>query len=289
MDIFILHLINGITLGAMYALVATGLSVVFGVLRMVNFAHGDLFMLSGYLLVFLYVEKGVPYGLAVVFTVAGMVLVGFLFERIVIRPVVHRTWRIQLIATLAASIVLTNLAILIWGTTPRQAPTILSQNVFRVASVNISYQRILLLVVAVVSFLLLTWFVQKTRTGKAMRAISQNREASVVYGLDIHGISSITFGIGSGFAALAASIITPLYSVEPTVGAMVMMKALAAVILGGLGHVRGTIYAAVLLGITEALFAGYVSYPFRDAAAFIVLIFVLLLRPQGIFGRKVSI
>ncbi len=289
MDIFLLHLINGITLGTMYALVAIGLSLVFGVVRLVNFAHGDLLMLGGYMLVWLYVDAEIPYGPSVILVVIGMALVGIIFERVVVRPVLERSWRVQLIATLAASMVLTNLAIQIWGTTPLHAPTTLSRGILRVGSINIAQQRVVLVVVATISFVALALFTQRTKIGKAMRAVSQNREACVVYGIDVKRVSVVTFGIGASLAGLAAALIVPLYSVSPTVGSLVTLKALAAVVMGGFGQTSGVIFAALILGIVESLFAGYVSFAYRDAAAFIIMILVLLFRPHGLFYRKVGI
>lgn len=289
MDIFLLHLINGITLGTMYALVAIGLSLVFGVARLVNFAHGDLLMLGGYMLVWLYVDTKIPYVLSVILVIVGLALVGIIFERVVVRPVLERSWRVQLIATLAASIVLTNLAIQVWGTTPLQAPTTLSRTILRAGPISIAQQRIALVVVAIVSFAVLALFTQRTKIGKAMRAVSQNREACEVYGIDVKRVSVVTFGIGASLAGLAAALITPLYSVWPTVGSLVTLKALAAVVMGGFGQTTGVIYAALILGIIESLFAGYVSFAYRDAAAFIIMILVLLFRPHGLFYRKVGI
>ena len=288
MDVFLLNLINGISLGAMYALVALGLSLIFGVARLVNFAHGDLFMLSGYLLVWLYTINHLPYWLAVVLTIVGMAVFGILFERVVIRPVLEQSWRVQLIATLAASIFLSSFAILAWGTTPQEAPTHLSREILRLGPVNIAYQRIILVAAALLAFAALSQFIHRSKIGKAMRAIAQNREACIVYGIDVQKVSAVTVSIGAGLAALAAGLITPLYNVWPAVGSLLTLKALAAVVMGGLGETTGAIYAAFILGISEALFGGYISYEYRDVCAFVVLIFVLLYRPQGIFGKKVG-
>ncbi len=289
MEILVLHLINGISLGAMYALVAVGLSLIFGVVRLVNFAHGDLFMLGGYLLVFLYVGDRLSYAPAVVMTVIGIAVIGILFERLIVRPVLDRSWRVQLIATLAASMVISNSAILIWGTTARQAPTDLSRQTLRIGAISIAYQRLLVLVVAIACFVALAQFLRRTKIGKAMRAMSQNREACLVYGIDVKRVSTVTFVIGAGLGGLAGALITPLYNVSPAVGTLVTLKAFAAVVVGGLGATTGVIYAALILGITEALFGGYVSFAYRDAAAFIVMILVLLLRPEGLFKVRAGI
>jgi branched-chain amino acid transport system permease protein len=289
MEIFLLHLINGITLGAMYALVALGLSLVFGVVRLVNFAHGELFMLGGYALVFLYIDHGIPYPIAVVLAVVLVAFAGLVFERIVVRPVLDRSWRVQLVATLAASMIISNAAIHIWGSIGQSAPTDLSKTIVHIGEVSIALQRILVLIAALASFAGLALFVKYTKIGAAMRAMSQNREACVVYGIDIKRVSQVTFAIGSGLAALAGVLVTPLYNVSPAVGSFLTLKAFAAVVMGGLGQTTGVIYAAFILGIAEALFGGYFSFAYRDAAAFIVMILVLLLRPQGLFASRVGI
>jgi branched-chain amino acid transport system permease protein len=288
METFMLHLINGISLGAYYAVVAVGLSLVVGVVRLVNFAHGDLFMLGGYFLIFLYVDHHIPYSLSVLIVVIGMGLFGLLFERIVVRPVLDRKWRVQLIATLAASMIISNAAILIWGTTPRSAPTVYSKLILHLGPINIASQRIILIIAAVIGFVLLTLFIQRTKIGKAMRAVSQNREACLVYGISIQKVSSVTMSLSAGLAGLAAALITPLFAVWPAVGSLITLKALASVIMGGFGQTKGVIYAALLLGVVESLFAGYVSFQFRDIAAFLAMILVLLFRPQGLFGRKLG-
>jgi len=289
MEILVLHLINGVTLGAMYALVALGLSLVFGVVRLVNFAHGELFMLGGYALIFLYIDHHVPYTIAVLLAMVGVAAVGLLFERLVVRPVLDRSWRVQLIATMAASMIMSNAAIHIWGSIARSAPTELSKTILHMGAISIAQQRLLVLVVALASFAFLAVFVKYTKVGTAMRAMSQNREACSVYGIDINRVSQVTFAIGSGLAALAGALITPLYNVSPATGSFLTLKAFAAVVMGGLGQTTGVIYAAFILGIVEALFGGYVSFAYRDAAAFIVMILVLLLRPQGLFGSRVGI
>jgi branched-chain amino acid transport system permease protein len=288
-EILLLHLINGVTLGAMYALVALGLSLVFGVVRLVNFAHGELYMLAGYALIFLYIDNDIPYGLAVVLTLAAMAVAGLIFERLVVRPVLNRSWRVQLIATFAASMVISNTAIHIWGSIARSAPTDLSKAILHMGAISIAAQRLLVLAVALASFAGLALFIKHTRIGTAMRAMSQNREACAVYGIDIKRVSQVTFVIGAGLAALAGALITPLYNVSPAVGSFLTLKAFAAVVVGGLGQTTGVIVAAFILGIVEALFGGYVSFAYRDAAAFIAMVLILLLRPRGLFGARIGI
>jgi len=289
MEIFFQYLITGITSGATYALVALGLTLIVGVARLVNFAHGDLFMLAGYLLVFLYVDSRIPYILSIIISLIVMLIVGLVFERVVVRPVINKTWREQLVATMATSIILANGAILLWGTTPRSAPTKLSLSIFQIGPISVSRQRIVILFVAIISFVALDIFTKNTKIGKAMRATSQNREACLVYGINIKLVSAVTVAISTALAGLAGVVITPLYSVSPIVGSVITLKALTAVVMGGLGQVNGAIYSAFILGIVEALFSGYVSSQYQDGAAFVIMILVLVFRPQGLFGKKVGI
>jgi branched-subunit amino acid ABC-type transport system permease component len=254
------QLVHGLTLGSLYAMVATGLALMFGVVRLINFAHGEFYMLGGYAFWYAYVELGLPYPVAGLAAVAAMAVFGLAYERAVIRTILARTWHVQLIATLATSITLTNLAIIVFGTQPKEVPTRLSAAILDVGGVRMAWQRVLVLVAAVAIFAALEWFVAHARLGKAMRAMSQNREACAVVGVDVQQVALATFGISAGLAAAAAALVSPLFSIFPDVGALLTLKAFAAVIVGGFGYVRGAIAAAFLIGIAEALAAGYLSY-----------------------------
>jgi branched-chain amino acid transport system permease protein len=295
MNILIEQILNGLTLGAQYALVAVGLSLIFGVVGIINFAHGEFFMLGAYAFYMVYPWNGpIPYGLAIVLSMFIMLIFGMAYERIVIRPVLEKPYYTQIVATLATSIIFVNAAISIWGTTPKTTPTTLAKTMIRTPYFNISHQRILVFAVTAVTFTLLYLFIKKTKTGKAMRAVSQNREACAVHGIKVYRISTLTFGISSGLAGLAGALVAPLFNVLPTMGMLLVLKAFAAVIMGGFGQVSGAIYAAFLIGLTEALAAGYIHHlhidsAYRDAFPFGMMILVLIFRPHGLFGKKVGI
>ena len=280
---------HGLTLGSLYAMVATGLALMFGVVRLINFAHGEFYMLGGYAFWYAYGELGLPYPVAALAATAAMGAFGLVYERSVIRTILSRTWHVQLIATLATSITLTNLAILVFGTQPKEVPTTLSSAVMEVGGVRMAWQRMVVLVAAVVIFAGLEWFVTRAKLGKAMRAMSQNREACAVVGVDVQQVALATFAISAALAAAAAVLVSPLFNIFPDVGALLTLKAFAAVITGGFGYVRGAIAASFLIGITESLAAGYLSYAYKDAIAFVVMVIVLLVRPQGLFGRRIGI
>ncbi len=283
------QLVHGLTLGSLYAMVATGLALMFGVVRLVNFAHGEFYMLGGYAFWYAYVELGLPYPVAGLAAAAAMGLFGLAYERGVIRTILARTWHVQLIATLATSITLTNLAILVFGTQPKEVPTTLSSTIAEIGGVRMAWQRPLVLVAAVIIFAGLEWFVTRAKLGKAMRAMSQNREACAVVGIDVQRVALATFGISAALAGGAAALVSPLFNIFPDVGALLTLKAFAAVIVGGFGYVKGAIAAAFLIGLAESLAGGYVSYAYKDAIAFVVMVAVLLLRPQGLFGRRIGI
>jgi branched-chain amino acid transport system permease protein len=283
------QLVNGLTLGSLYALVAIGLALVVGVLRLINFAHGELFMVGSYLFFLARLDGASPYWIAAIATVAGMAALGYVFERLVIERVLDKTWRVQLIATLAISVIIVNAFILIWGLNPKMAPTALSSRFLDLGVVRVAEQRALVFIVAPLAFAAFSIFLQRTRTGRAMRAISQNREACLLVGVDPHRIAGITFAISAGLAGLASALVVPLYAVFPTMGTVLTFKALAAVIMGGFGQVKGALLASYLIGVAEAMASGFVSSALADLVVFGVMVLTLLLRPQGLFGRRVGI
>jgi branched-chain amino acid transport system permease protein len=283
------QLLNGLTVGAMYALVAAGLALTIGVLRVVNFAHGDLFMVGSYLFWYIYMQLGLTYGVSSLLTIPLMAATGVLFYLLVVRPVLRRSWQVQLVATLAASTILNNGVIWLIGSVPQTTPTDLSRSSVTLLGVTMSEQRVAVLVAAPIIFLGLHFYLKYTRTGMAMRAVSQNREAAEVAGIKIGAIATATFAIGTALIGLGNVLITPVYSVFPAMGVILTLKGFAVMIVGGYGRVNATIIAAFLLGIAEALGAGYISSGYTDAFAFVAMIIVLLLAPQGLFGRKVGI
>jgi branched-chain amino acid transport system permease protein len=283
------QLVHGLTLGSMYAMVAAGLALMLGVARLINFAHGEFFMLGAYAFWYAYAERGVPYPLAGVLAPAVMVIFGVVYQRTVIRAILARSWHVQLIATLATSIVLTNLAIIVFGTQPKEVPTALSSRIVTIGGMRMAGQRLLVLGASIVIFAALHWFVTRTRAGRAMRAMSQNREACAVVGVDVQRVAMVAFAVSAALAAAAAVLVSPLFNIFPDMGTGLTLKAFAAVVTGGFGYVNGAIAASFLIGITEAVAGSYLSYAYKDAFAFVIMIAVLLWRPQGLFGRRIGI
>jgi len=290
MSIFLQQVFNGLSIGALYALVSVGLTLIFGVLEVVNFAHGQFFMLASFCAFFLSVLlPRVPYPLLILLTSIAMGIFGGLYAWLVICRLIERSWKVSLLATLATSIIMTNLAIFVWGAVPRIMTTPFIYRNFSVAGVSFNLQRVIILGVALLSFFLLQLFIQKTKPGKAMRAISQNREASSVVGIRIEKMALLTFVVGAGLCGLSGALVGPVVNIYPNMGYMLNLKAFAVVIMGGFGNVKGAVYSAFILGVAEALAAGYITTDYVDAISFGLLILVLLFMPHGLFGKKVGI
>jgi branched-chain amino acid transport system permease protein len=281
------QVVNGLTLGSLYGLVALGLALLLGVARFANFAHGEWMMLAGYALVLLTEGGRVPYGLAAAAAVAVMAAAGWLFARLVGVRLLERSWRMQLVGTLAAAVLLEAAVILAFGAVPHTVVSPLAVRTVDVGGVTLSHQRLLVFAAVALAFLGLRLFLGRTRTGKAMRALAQNREAAVDLGLDVRRIAAATFVLAGALAGLAGALLAPLYTVTPAMGAPVTFKALAAVVMGGVEGTAGAFAAALLLGVAEALAGGYGLAAWQETMGFAVMVLVLLLRPQGLFGRGV--
>jgi branched-chain amino acid transport system permease protein len=280
------HLANGLLISGIYALVAVGFTLIFGVLGVINFAHGEFYMLGAFIIFFFAGQMGVSYYWSIPLSILASLMVGILVERTSIRPLLEKSFESMVICTFAVSMILMNGALLIWGAEPRIIQSPLSAPV-SLLGIAFTYQRLLVLMVAIAISIALHLFLQRTKLGKAIRAAAQNKEACLAVGIDIAQISRLTFGLGIGLCGLAGALVAPVYSVFPTMGQIAMFKIFAIVILGGLGNVRGALLAALILGLGESLIAGYVSATLKDGLAFLVMLFILLLRPEGIFWKAV--
>jgi len=291
LEIFLEHLLNGLTLGGLYALVTLGLALTFTVIDIVNFAHGDLFMLASYTLVVLTGLEAVslPYPVIILLVMLGGAFYAVVMERVAIHPIIDKSWRTHAVTTLGLSIVFQNAAQLIFTTDPRQVPTPLTKTILAPLGIRTSAQRLVILLVVVIVFVGLQWFVRYTKLGKTMRAVSQNRDMCEVVGINVRQVALITFGIGGAITGLAAALIAPLFSVYPTMGSLLTLRALAAIVMGGMGHVNGAIYSAFILGVIESFFGGYVSFAYRSVISFGLFILVLFVRPRGLFGRRIGL
>jgi branched-chain amino acid transport system permease protein len=282
-------LINGLVVGMVYALIATGLSLIFGVLEIVNFAHGEFYMLGAMLAYFLSTQLHLPYWWTVAAVVVVSFAVGYLLYVALLSAMRGANFERSMLLTLGLSMVLQNGAIYLFSTTPRMMRTGYSFQSATIGDVRVSLLRLFALGLGVAAFALLYGVLHHTRIGKAMRAVAQNRDAALMVGINPKLVSSIAVAVGIGLSGLAGAALAPVYSVHPLMGASFIFKAFALVIIGGLGNVTGTAIAAVALGVMESFAGGFLPLVLVDAMAFIVMIAVLLVKPQGLFGKGVRI
>ncbi len=289
---FVQHLTNGVSLGSMYALIAIGYTMVYGILRLINFAHGDLLMVSLYMVYYGVTKFHMPWILAVVFSILITTLLGITIERLAYRPLRNASRISILVSSIGVSFLLENLATVLFGGKPKVYP---APAFFTTPLVlgGISFTKITIIIPIITLIILgfLLFFINKTKTGMAMRAVSKDYEASALMGIDVNRIIMVTFAIGSSLAAVGGVLWGLRYNqIQPLMGMMPGMKCFIAAVIGGIGNIKGAVLGGFMLGIMEimlvAIFPTLTGY--RDAFAFILLIVILLWRPQGLFGEKVS-
>lgn len=285
LPLVIAQIVNGIVVGSMYALFASGLTLIWGTMRMLNFAHGEFFMIGGYILYYLYAVLGISPVLAAAAAFVAVFLLGMLVERVIIHHLLSRpVWQLTtIIATLGVSVFLQNAALHVWGPNFQNVPYFIN-GVLIVAGVRIAWQRLLILAVSVGAIAIM-WFILKfTRFGLAMRATAQDADAARLYGVNVLGIYTLTFGLSAALAALAAAMMAPITAVNPFMGLSPLLKGFVVVILGGLGSFTGAIAGGILLGVVESLGILYSSTEWRDVIAFTFLVLIIWVRPWGLFG-----
>jgi branched-chain amino acid transport system permease protein len=290
------QILNGLSLGSIYALIALGYTMVYGILKLINFAHGEVFMIGAYagyfgslaLGVEGYETAGFPLYLALavlVFAMAAAALLGVSIEFLAYRPVRSAPRLTPLITAIGVSLFLQNAAMLLFSPNPRPYPPILREIRFELGGVIVTNVKLTIFAVAIALMLGLNWFIQRTWTGKAMRAVSTNIDAARLMGVDTNRIIRATFAVGSALAA-AGGILFGLDQIiiNPLMGVLTGLKAFVAAVLGGIGNIRGAVLGGLLIGLAEQLTAGYLSPDYRDAVTFVILIVILILRPEGLLG-----
>jgi len=280
---------NGLSVGLGYALAAIGLALIFGILGQVNFAHGELYMLGAFLLLWGMQQLGLPYGVAAILMVALMAAVGTALAQGIIVPNLERGFESVVIGTLAVAIILQNAVRLIFGASPLDIASPLEASVVEIGGVLLFGQRLLVCAAFVVAFAGLAAFLRYTEIGRAMRAMAQNREACVMVGIDVRRVTRWTGALGAALVGLAGVVISPLFDLYPNMGTEVVIKSFAVVIIGGMGNVWGAALAGIALGVAESYAGGLGNATLRDAIAFIVMIVMLLARPEGLFGKTVRV
>ncbi len=282
------QLINGVSLGSIYALIALGYTMVYGIIKLINFAHGDIYMVGAYVGFFACTFLKLSFFPALIMAMVVAGAFGMLIERLAYRPLRNAPKIAVLITAIGVSLLLEYGGMLLVTPQPRTFPAVFPSQMYNVFGVIINSQQIIILAISLILMVILTYVVNRTKVGKAMRAVSFDNEAARLMGIDVDKIISFTFGIGSSLAAAAGVLVGIYYnSIDPLMGIMPGLKAFVAAVLGGIGVIPGAMVGGVLMGVVEALVSGFISSTFRDAAAFAILIIILLFKPSGLLGKNV--
>ena len=285
--IFLDNLINGLSLGSIYAIIALGYTMVYGIAKMLNFAHGDVIMVGAYIAFCGLQYWGIPPVLAIVIAMAACTVLGVTIEGLAYRPLRQAASLAVLITAIGMSYLLQNIALMIWGANPKSFPTtFINGSSIRLGQLNISTATIITILANVAIMVGLTLFTSRTKVGKAMRCVSEDRGAAELMGINVNRTISLTFAIGSALAAIAGILLCSSYPIlQPTTGSMPGIKAFTAAVFGGIGSIPGAMLGGVLLGVIEIFGKAYISTELGDAIVFAVLIIVLLVRPAGLLGK----
>ena len=287
---FLNNLINGISLGSIYAVIALGYTLVYGIAKMLNFAHGDVIMVGGYVIFIAMTSFGLNSWISILLAVIACTLLGIVIEKVAYKPLRQATSLAVLITAIGVSYFLQNMALLIFGEKPVNFTSVVnvpSISLFD-GQVVITGEAIVAIVVSILIVIGLSLFINKTKSGRAMLAVSEDKDAAQLMGININRTISLTFAIGSGLAAIAGALLCSAYpTLQNTTGAMPGIKAFVAAVFGGIGSVPGAMIGGILIGVIEILGRAYISPQLSDAIVFAVLILVLIIKPTGILGKKV--
>lgn len=285
MQEFLQHLVNALILGSTYALLGIGLTLIFGIMRVVNFTHGELYAFGAYAVYFVAMSLGVNFFIAVMIAIAARCLLGALIEYLLLRPLQGADIDTTMIVMIGAWIVMQNLELLYWGGVAKAVITPFSEQPLQIGPIFVSPLRIFVLFVGAALIVGTYLLIDHTKIGKAMRATFQDHDTAALMGVNIKGIYTMTFALGSSLAAAAGALLGPVFLVTPTMGDIASLKAFAIVILGGLGNITGATLGGFILAFVEEMGAGYISSGYRDAMGFLIIIVVLLFKPTGLFTR----
>ncbi len=288
---FLFNLISGISLGSIYAIIALGYTMVYGIAKMLNFAHGDVIMVGAYICFFTTARYGMHPLLGVLLSMVVCTMLGIIIERLAYKPLRQAPALAVLITAIGMSYFLQNAAQLLWTSSPKVFQSVVGKGSIKLfdGALSISFVTIVTIIICVVIMVALVTFVNKTRIGKSMRAVSEDKGAAQLMGINVNSTISLTFAIGSALAAIAGVLLCSAYpTLVPTTGAMPGIKAFTAAVFGGIGSIPGALIGGILLGIIEIFAKAYISTQLSDAIVFAVLIVVLLVKPTGLLGKKVS-
>lgn len=288
---FISNLINGISLGSVYAIIALGYTMVYGIAKMLNFAHGDVIMVGAYISYCVSAYMGLPPVVAVLFAMVVCTILGIGIEAFAYKPLRRAGSLAVLITAIGVSYFLQNVALLIWGSNPKAFKSLVTFDSlsFFGGKLIITAESVVTVIACVIIMIALTLFTKKSKMGKAMRAVSEDKDAAELMGINVNVTISLTFAIGSALAAIAGVLLCSAYpTLQPTTGSMPGIKAFTAAVFGGIGSIPGAMVGGILLGIIEIFSKSYISTALSDAIVFAVLIIVLLVKPTGLLGKKVT-
>ena len=286
MDQFLQHVLNATILGGTYALLGIGLTLIFGIMRVVNFSHGELYSFGAYMVFLFAMVLDTNFFLALIAAMALGVALGALIEFVLLRPLRGASIDTTMLVMIGAWIALQNTEQLVWTGVAKSINHPFPVEPLVLGPVSVSWSRVFVFAVAVLLIVGAHLLIHRTKLGKAMRATFQDRETASLMGVSINAIHTATFALGSGLAAAAGALLGPVFVVTPTMGDMAALKAFAIVILGGLGNFMGATLGGFMLALVEEMGAGYISSGYRDAMGFLIIIVVLFFRPTGLFARK---
>lgn len=287
MDQFIQQVINGISLGSIYALIALGYTMVYGIIKLINFAHGDIYMMGAYVGFAVTTYGNVGFFLALIISMVSCAILGVIIEKVAYKPLRNSSRIAVLITAIGVSLLLEYVMMFFVGAEVRSYPKLLSEKVFHLGSVIINIQQIYIIITAILLMILLQFIVHKTKMGKAMRAVSADKDAAELMGIRVDKTISFTFAIGSAFAGAGGVLVGIYYnSIDPLMGVMPGLKAFIAAVFGGIGSIPGAMIGGLSIGIMETFVSGYGNSMYRDAAVFSFLIIILILKPSGLLGKN---
>ncbi|MGB7574635.1 MAG: branched-chain amino acid ABC transporter permease [Thermodesulfobacteriota bacterium] len=278
-------IINGIMLGSVYAMVALGLTLIFGILEIPNFAHGALYMIGAFIAFFCITSLGVSYWIALVLSLAALFIAGMVIERFIFRPFYKQPHVSSFIVAVGLILILENGALVLWGADFRRiSPP--NSGIINLLGITVTFQRLIVILFAALLIIAIHLFIKKTRLGAAIEATSQNREGAQLMGINTSFVGQVTFGLGTALAAVAAVLVAPILLISATMGESVIAMAFVIIILGGMGSFIGAVVGGYVIGLLETLVSTYVTSYYVEALIFGVLVLVLAVKPTGLFGGK---